>query len=114
MSFIVTQDRKNHIFPVSKELYESLPDDKKDRLFSDCYGAFRFVQDKTDAELSTGRFPRVLRHTFASHFMLNSGNILVLHRILVHKDIKTTMLYSYFSPDHLEDTLRLNPLAEKK
>ncbi|WP_159150688.1 tyrosine-type recombinase/integrase, partial [Klebsiella pneumoniae] len=43
----------------------------------------------------------VLRHTFASHFMMNGGNILVLRDILGHSDIKMTMVYAHFSPDHL-------------
>ncbi|QUM90529.1 tyrosine-type recombinase/integrase [Moritella sp. 36] len=45
----------------------------------------------------------VLRHTFASHFMINGGNILVLQRILGHASILDTMKYSYFAPEHLED-----------
>ncbi|WP_228261177.1 tyrosine-type recombinase/integrase, partial [Klebsiella pneumoniae] len=55
--------------------------------------------------------PHVLRHTFASHFMMNGGNILVLQRVLGHTDIKMTMRYAHFAPDHLEDAVKLNPLA---
>lgn len=42
--------------------------------------------------------------------MMNGGNILVLQRVLGHTDIKMTMRYAHFAPDHLEETLRLNPL----
>lgn len=52
----------------------------------------------------------VLRHTFASHFMMNGGNILVLQRILGHTDIKMTMRYSHFSPEHFDDVIKYNPL----
>ncbi|MEM8341802.1 site-specific integrase, partial [Morganella morganii] len=45
-----------------------------------------------------------------SHFIMNGGNILVLQKILGHSDIKMTMRYAYFLPDHLEDAVRLNPL----
>jgi site-specific recombinase XerD len=37
----------------------------------------------TNMQLVEGQKTRVLRHTFASHFMMNGGNILVLQRIWV-------------------------------
>lgn len=39
-----------------------------------------------------------LRHTFASHFMMNGGNIYTLQKLLGHSDISTTMIYA-----HLDD-----------
>ncbi len=39
----------------------------------------------------------MLRHTFASHFMMNGGNILVLQHVLGHTDIKMTMRYAHFA-----------------
>jgi site-specific recombinase XerD len=42
--------------------------------------------------------------------MMNGGNILVLQKILGHTDIKMTMRYAHFAPDHFEDAVRLNPL----
>jgi len=53
----------------------------------------------------------VLRHTFASHFMMNGGEILVLQRIIEHSNIRETMRYSHSSPEHLEDAVLFNPLA---
>lgn len=44
--------------------------------------------------------------------MMNGGNILVLQKILGHTDIKMTMRYAHFAPDHFEDAVRLNPLKE--
>jgi site-specific recombinase XerD len=110
ITYTNAKGRKNRAVPISKELYESLPDDKKGRLFSDCYGAFRSALDRTGIELPAGQLTHVLRHTFASHFMMDGGNILVLQRVLGHTDIKTTMRYSHFAPDHLEDAIRFNPL----
>ncbi|MNI97359.1 hypothetical protein D3C73_1559940 [compost metagenome] len=43
--------------------------------------------------------------------MMNGGNTLVLKRVLGHTDIKMTMRYSHFAPDHLEDAVKLNPLS---
>ncbi|MCG1033226.1 tyrosine-type recombinase/integrase [Bacillus amyloliquefaciens] len=106
-------DRKNRTLPISKELYESLPDDKKGRLFSDCYGAFRSALEITGIELPAGQLTHVLRHNFASHFMMNGGNILALQRVPGHTDIKMTMRYAHFATEHLEDAVKLNTLANK-
>jgi len=88
-----------------------LPEVNKGRLFKNCYGAFRSALERTDIELPPGQLTHVLRHTFASHFMMNGGNILVLQRVLGHTDIKMTMRYSHFAPEHLEEAFRLNPLT---
>ena len=61
-------------------------------------------------ELPKGQAAHVLRHSFASHFMMNGGNILALQKILGHSDIKMTMRYAHLSPDFLEEAARLNPL----
>lgn len=53
----------------------------------------------------------MLRHTFASHFMMNGGEILVLQRIIGHSSIRETMRYSHSSPEQLEDAVLFNPLA---
>jgi len=53
----------------------------------------------------------VLRHTFASHFIMNNGNLLVLQKILGYTDIKTTMRYARLAQGHLEEALKLNPLT---
>ena len=42
--------------------------------------------------------------------MMRGGNILVLQRILGHTDIKVTMRYAHFAPDHLTEAVELNPL----
>lgn len=54
----------------------------------------------------------ILRHTFASHYMMGGGDILSLQRILGHSSITMTMRYAHLSPDHLESALRLSPLAQ--
>ncbi len=96
--------------PISPELHAQLPR-KRGRLFGDCYRAFEMVVELAGLELPPGQNTHVLRHTFASHFMMNGGNILVLQKILGHSTIAMTMRYAHFSPDHLEDAVRLNPLA---
>ena len=46
-----------------------------------------------------------LRHTFASQFVMNGGSIFDLQKILGHTDIKMTMRYSHFSPEHLQSAI---------
>ena len=53
----------------------------------------------------------VLRHTFASYFMMNSGNILALQRTPGYASLAMTMRYAHLAPDHLEEAKRLNPPA---
>jgi len=67
---------------------------------------------RTGIELPSGQVSHVLRHTFASHFMMKGGNILVLQRILGHVSIVDTMKYSHFAPEHFEEAVKFNPLSE--
>lgn len=43
-----------------------------------------------------------LRHTYASHFMMNGGNVYDLQKILGHRDVKTTERYAHLSKDHIK------------
>lgn len=46
-----------------------------------------------------------LRHTFASQFVMNGGNIFDLQKILGHTDIKMTMRYAHYSNEHLQKAM---------
>lgn len=80
-------------------------------IFTSCTGAFKEAVERAKILLPMGQLTHVLRHTFASHFMIRGGNILTLQRILGHQDLKTTMRYAHLAPDHLETAKSLNPLA---
>ena len=110
VTFIHTKGNKRRAVPISEELYNELPQNSG-RLFSNCIKSFRMAINRTAIRLPKGQSTHVLRHTFASHFMMNGGNILVLQQILGHASINDTMKYAHFSPAHLEDAIRLNPLA---
>ncbi len=47
-----------------------------------------------------------LRHTFASHFAMTTGDLLALQRILGHSSIKMTQRYAHLSKAHLERKMR--------
>lgn len=80
-------------------------------LFSSCRKAFAQAIKRTKLTFPESQMTHILRHTFASHFMMNGGNILVLKQILGHADIKETMRYAHFAPEHLDDAITKNPLA---
>jgi len=40
-----------------------------------------------------------LRHTFASHWMMNSGDLFKLQRILGHKSVTMTQRYAHLAPE---------------
>ena len=47
----------------------------------------------------------ILRHSFASHFIMAGGNILSLQKILGHASIEMTLVYAHLAPDFLEGEL---------
>ena len=48
-----------------------------------------------------------LRHTFASHFMMNGGNLYTLQNLLGHSDIQTTMIYAHLDAEFLKQSISL-------
>ncbi|WP_157933399.1 tyrosine-type recombinase/integrase, partial [Vibrio lentus] len=81
-------------------------------LFDCGYGVAHKWLTKALPDLPKGQATHVLRHTFASHFMMNGGNILVLQNILGHQKIEQTMIYAHFSPNHLSDAITFNPVTQ--
>ena len=55
-----------------------------------------------------------LRHTFASHFMMNGGNLYDLQKIMRHSKIEMTMRYAHLAPDHLADAVNIVSFGEAK
>ena len=110
LRFVGTKNRQIRTVPISREVLELFPM-CPGRQFESCYSAFREAVDRSGIVLPRGQLSHVLRHTFASHFMQNGGNLLVLQRILGHHSITVTQRYAHFAPDHLEQALSLNPLV---
>ena len=73
--------------------------------------SFRRALAKTTIQLPKGQAAHGLRHTFASHFIQNGGNILTLQKILGHSSLAMTMRYAHLAPDHLQDALRFGQLS---
>lgn len=116
IQFVETKSGRMRAIPIALALESSLRThhDKSEtgtRLFAYAYSAFREGVERAGLKLSEGQLTHVLRHTFASHFMMNGGNILVLQRALGHANLTMTMRYAHLSPDHLQEVSKLNPLA---
>lgn len=59
------------------------------------------------AKLSVPSAPwHVLRHTFASHFLMSGGSLLVLQRLLGHSSISITQIYSHLSDEHVASEVK--------
>lgn len=108
ITFAHTKSKKNRTVPISKALQQLLPT-KRGILFSPCYESFKSALQRAAITLPQGQRTHVLRHTFASYFMMRGGNILVLQQILGHSTIMMTMRYAHFAPDHLDAAIALNP-----
>ena len=114
ITFMKTKNgRKRHV-PVSDDVLKKICKKTKGRLFSADYEKFRETLKSVVPGLPRGQAAHVLRHTFATHFMMNGGNIITLQRILGHATIQQTMTYAHFAPDFLQEAVNYNPIAGMK
>jgi integrase len=112
ISFSGTKSGKVRSVPITPELHSRIVAHwKQHGLFSGAITSFRRALARTTIDLPRGQASHGLRHTFASHFIQNGGNILTLQKILGHSSLAMTMRYAHLSPDHLADAVRLGPLA---
>ena len=115
LQFSLTKSGKNRAVPIDEDLHRELTrianNSETGRLFQYSTSAFRHAIERTGIKLPEGQLTHVLRHTFASHFMMNGGNILTLQRILGHSSLAMTMKYAHLAPDHLQEAVKLNPLS---
>ncbi|EBR7992651.1 site-specific integrase [Salmonella enterica subsp. enterica serovar Panama] len=111
VTFLETKNGKKRTVPVSPEVEKAIKTRESDQLFDVDYKTFRQKLRRIKPDLPDGQATHVLRHTFATHFMMNGGNIITLQRILGHATIQQTMTYAHFAPDYLADTMKFNPVA---
>lgn len=46
-----------------------------------------------------------LRHTFASHLVMQGVDLPIVMKLMGHADIQTTMIYAHLAPDYLPDAV---------
>lgn len=110
--FTLTKTNKPRAVPISEQALRLVKTQKTGPLFNVDYVKFRQILKQVKPDLPKGQATHVMRHTFATHFMMNGGNIITLQRILGHSNIQQTMVYAHFAPDFLQDAISFNPLAE--
>ncbi len=70
-----TKGKRNRTVPISEELYNQIYKPTNDRLFTCGYSVAYKWLTKALPHLPERQATHVLRHTFASHFMSNGGNV---------------------------------------
>ena len=119
IQFINTKSKRVRNVPIAKSLETEIQEhfekfkcnERGQHIFDSAYSAFRNALERTQIHLPDGQCSHVLRHTFASHFTMQGGNIVALQKILGHSSLTVTMKYAHLSPEHLNEAIRLNPLS---
>ncbi|ARS54578.1 hypothetical protein B9G99_12355 [Kushneria konosiri] len=112
VTYVDTRNERKRTMPVDSEFYLKLKahGPRIGRIFpTDAYMAFTQALNRTTIVLPKGQRTHVLRHTFASHFIMNGGDLLTLQRILGHQTIQMTMRYAHLSPEHLLEAVKFGP-----
>ncbi len=111
-----TKSRKERFVPITDELHDTLTARRRESsgpyVFSTGTGTrwlnnlpreIQKLYEKAgieDANIHT------LRHTFASHFVMEGGDLPTLQKILGHSSITLTMRYAHLAPDHLMRSMK--------
>lgn len=111
VTFLKTKNGKKRTVPISEALEREIKTCETGPLFNVNYAQFRQQLRRVKPDLPRGQSTHVLRHTFASWFMMNGGNIIALQQIMGHASIKQTMIYAHLAPDFLQHAITLNPLG---
>jgi len=107
-----TKNKKVRHVPVSEELIINVREYLNSGYsLKGAYSTFKVVFNELGFDIPKGQMSHVLRHSFASHFIMNGGNILALQKLLGHSDIKMTMRYAHLAPDFLNDAVKFNPVS---
>jgi len=79
---------------------------KQGKRFDSFYYHLKMVYRKTSIE---GANVHTLRHTFASHLVMQGVDLYTVSKLLGHKDVKTTQIYAHLAPDHLKAAIQKVP-----
>lgn len=72
-----------------------------------CHLSTKFRADQKKAGLTNHYRFHDLRHTFASHFVMNGGSLYDLQKLLGHARYEETQRYAHLSPGHLAKAINI-------
>lgn len=111
VTFSGTKSGRVRSVPIAPALQQRLEDHLiQFKKMTSSLGSFRRALARSGIKLPEGQASHVLRHTYASHFVMGGGDIVALKAILGHSTINMTMRYSHLAPDHLKQSLKLSPV----
>ena len=118
-----TKTNNYRLIPMNKELYKLLgllhahyidprtqtviPRSSKHMVYLICYPdgkrikSIRTSFNKACKYAGIKATPHTLRHTFASHLIMNGADLVTVKELLGHTQISTTMIYTHLTEDHL-------------
>lgn len=66
---------------------------------------FAIVKNAQKAAGIPGRiYPHLLRHSFATHLLESGANICVIQKLLGHRSLKSTQIYTHVAKNYLQET----------
>jgi len=114
VEFLDTKNGLNRFVPLTNTTMELIKSYLLiNNSFQSCYAAFRSALKRTEIVTPAGQSAHILRHSFASHFIMNGGNILTLQKILGHSSLLVTTRYSHLAPNYLNEATIYNPIEYK-
>ena len=90
------------MIPELIETFQNLPK-KKGKVFDIKIECLRKRFNKLLNSLNITNFRwHDLRHTMASQFVMNNGDLVVLKELLGHSSMNLTLRYSHLAPEHIK------------
>ena len=111
VTFIFTKTNKARTVRVSDEYASLLASESADHLGVWNANDFATVLKACNIDRPTGQCTHLLRHTYASLYVMNGGRIYDLQAILGHSSFKMTQRYAHLSPNYLHDAAKFAPLV---
>ncbi|HHJ4328425.1 TPA: tyrosine-type recombinase/integrase, partial [Klebsiella pneumoniae] len=113
LTFTNTKGKRVRSVPIADDLQQRIRCHFREHgHFTRCLNSFHGALVRSGLPVPSGQSSHILRHTFASRFVMNGGNIVTLQKILGHTSLAMTMRYAHLAPDHLKEAVTLGPVTD--